>query len=101
MPRSSAAGYFTLDFVESLLIDAKEILKPGKEFSSKVLRAHKRIYNALLERNVKKVREEMARHIREVEKDLLAAHREKPIEELSFRQKGAKRESISIFSMRV
>ena len=92
---------FILDFVESLLIDAKEILKPGKEFSSKVLRAHKRIYNALLERNVKKVREEMVRHIREVEKDLLAAHQEKPIEELSFRQKGAKRESISIFSMRV
>ena len=92
---------FILDFVENLLIDTKEILKPGKEFSGKVLMAHKRFYNGLLERNVKKVREEMARHIREVEKDLLAAHREKPIEELSFRQKGAKRESISIFSMRV
>jgi hypothetical protein len=36
-----------------------------------------------------------------VEKDLLAAHQEKHIEELSFRQKGVKRESIPIFSMRV
>ncbi|OGP95728.1 MAG: hypothetical protein A2157_06135 [Deltaproteobacteria bacterium RBG_16_47_11] len=92
---------FILDFVESRLIDAKEILKPGKEFSSKALRAHKPIYNELLERNVKKVREEMVCHIREVERDLLAAHQEEPIEGLSFRQTGAKRESISIFSTRV
>jgi GntR family transcriptional repressor for pyruvate dehydrogenase complex len=90
---------FILDFVESLLIDAKEILKPGKEFSSKVLKAHKRIYNALLEKNVNKVREEMVRHIREVEKDLVSSHQEKP-EELNFRQRGVKRDSISIFSMR-
>ena len=68
---------FILDFVENLLIDTKGILKPGKEFSSKVLRAHKRIYNGLLERNVKKVHEEMVRHIREVERDLLTAHKEK------------------------
>jgi GntR family transcriptional repressor for pyruvate dehydrogenase complex len=91
---------FILDFVESLLIDAKEILKPGKEFSSKVLKAHKRIYNALLEKNVNKVREEMVRHIREVEKDLVGSHQEKA-EELNFRQRGVKRDSISIFSMRV
>ena len=39
---------FILDFVENLLIDTKEILRPGKEFSRKVLRAHKRIYNGLL-----------------------------------------------------
>jgi hypothetical protein len=43
---------FILDFVENLLIDTKAILKPGKEFSAKVLRAHKRIFNALLERNI-------------------------------------------------
>ena len=71
---------FILDFVENLLIDAKEILKPGKEFSGKVLRAHKCIDNGLLERNVKKVYEEMVRHIREVEKDLLAAHKERRVE---------------------
>jgi GntR family transcriptional repressor for pyruvate dehydrogenase complex len=92
---------FILDFVENLLIDMKTFLKPGKEFSIKVLRAHKRIYNALLERNVKKVHKEMVRHIREVEKDLLAAHKEKLIEEQKFDRIGKKQESIPIFSMRV
>ena len=92
---------FILDFVENLLIDTKEILKPGKEFSGKVLKAHKRIYAGLLERNVEKVHEEMVRHIREVEKDLLAAHKERRIEEEKFSHVGRKKESISIFSMRV
>jgi GntR family transcriptional repressor for pyruvate dehydrogenase complex len=91
---------FILDFVENLLIDAKEILKPGKGFSLKVLRAHKRIYNGLLERNVKKVHEEMVRHIREVEKELLTAHKERRIEEQKINQVGRKKEPISIFSMR-
>ncbi len=92
---------FILDFVENLLIDTKEILKPGKEFSGKVLRAHKRIYKGLLDRNVKKVHEEMVRHIREVEKDLLAAHRERAIERQKFDLIGRKKESVPIFSRRV
>ncbi len=92
---------FILDFVENLLIDTKAILKPGKEFSNKVLRAHKRIYNALLERNVKKVHEEMVRHIREVEKDLLSANKERGIEEQKFDRIEKKGGSIPIFSMRV
>jgi len=91
---------FILDFVDNLLIDAKALLKPGKEFSNKVLRAHKRIYSALLERNVKKVREEMVKHIREVEKDLLAAHKERRNEEQKYERIGRGKESISIFSMR-
>jgi len=91
---------FILDFVENLLIDTKEILKPGREFSNKVLKAHKRIYNGLLERNVEKVHEEMVRHIREVEKDLLAAHKERCIEEHKFDRIGRKKESFPIFSMR-
>jgi GntR family transcriptional repressor for pyruvate dehydrogenase complex len=91
---------FILDFVENLLIDTKAILKPGKEFSKKVLRAHKRIYNGLLERDVKKVHEEMIRHVREVEKDLLIARKAKRIEEQKFNQVGRKKEPISIFSMR-
>jgi GntR family transcriptional repressor for pyruvate dehydrogenase complex len=92
---------FILDFVENLLIDTKEILKPGKEFSGKVLRAHKRIYAGLLEKNVKKVHEEMVRHIWEVEKDLLAAHKELRAEEQKFDLIGKRRESVPIFSMRV
>jgi GntR family transcriptional repressor for pyruvate dehydrogenase complex len=92
---------FILDFVENLLIDTKEILEPGREFSGKVLRAHKRIYNALLERNVKRVHEEMVRHIREVEKDLIAAHRERRIEKQKFPRIGRQKESIPIFSRRV
>ena len=91
---------FILDFVENLLIDTKAILKPGKEFSSKVLKAHKRIYNALLEKNVKKVHEEMVRHIREVERDLLAAHKERRIEGQKFDRVNRKKESIPIFSRR-
>ena len=89
---------FILDFVENLLIDTKAILKPGKEFSRKVLRAHKRIYNGLLEKNVKRVREEMVRHIREVEKDLLAAHKKRLTDEQTFDRIGRKKESIPIFS---
>jgi GntR family transcriptional repressor for pyruvate dehydrogenase complex len=92
---------FILDFVENLLIDTKAILKPGREFSTKVLRAHKRIYKALLERNIKKVHQEMVRHIREVEKDLLAAHKERRTEEQKFDRIGRERESIPIFSRRV
>jgi GntR family transcriptional repressor for pyruvate dehydrogenase complex len=92
---------FILDFVENLLIDTKEILRPGKEFSAKVVRAHKRIYNGLLERNGKKVHEEMVRHIREVEKDLLAAHKERPIEKQRFNRIGRETESIPIFSRAV
>jgi len=91
---------FILDFVDNLLSDAKAMLKPGKEFSNKVLRAHKRIYSALLERNVKKVREEMVRHIREVEKDLLAAHKERRNEEQKYERISRGKESISILSMR-
>jgi len=43
----------------------------------------------------------MIRHIREVEKDLLAAHKERHIEEQKFDRIGRKRESIPIFSRRV
>jgi GntR family transcriptional repressor for pyruvate dehydrogenase complex len=92
---------FILDFVENLLIDTKAILKPGKDFSTKVLRAHKRIYKGLLERNLKKVHQEMVRHIREVEKDLLAGHKERLIGEQKFDRIGRKKESIPIFSRRV
>jgi len=71
---------FVLDFVENLLIDTKEILQPGKEFSQRVLSAHNRIYKALLEKNAKKTREEMIKHVKEVEKDLIAIQKDKRAE---------------------
>jgi hypothetical protein len=43
----------------------------------------------------------MVRHIREVEKELLTAHKERRIEEQKINQVGRKKEPISIFSMRV
>lgn len=77
---------FILDFVEDLLIDTKEILQPGKDFSKKVLNAHKRIYKALLARNSKKVKQEMIKHIKEVEKDLIAIQKEKGLEGPNFKR---------------
>lgn len=77
---------FILDFVENLLIDTKEILQPSKEFSKKVLSAHKRIYKALLEKDPKKASEEMIKHVREVEKDLIALQKERRMEELNLQR---------------
>jgi GntR family transcriptional regulator, transcriptional repressor for pyruvate dehydrogenase complex len=68
-----------LDFVENLLLDTKDILQPGKRFSLKVQRAHKRIYKALLNRDVRKTRAEMIKHVQEVEQDLLALQGERHI----------------------
>jgi len=89
---------FILDFVENLLIDTKEILQPSKEFSQKVLNAHKRIYKALSERDPKKAREEMIKHVREVAKDLMALQKKRGIEKIDL-QRVSKREHISLTSM--
>jgi GntR family transcriptional repressor for pyruvate dehydrogenase complex len=62
---------FILDFIINLLIDAKEVLQPEKGFYEKVLRAHKRIYKALLERDPQKAYQEMIKHVQEEEKDLI------------------------------
>jgi GntR family transcriptional regulator, transcriptional repressor for pyruvate dehydrogenase complex len=89
---------FILDFVENLLIDTKEILQPGKEFSQKVLNAHKRIYKALLERDHKKTREEMVKHVREVERDLIALQKKRHMGELNLHRVSEK-EPVSLISM--
>jgi GntR family transcriptional repressor for pyruvate dehydrogenase complex len=86
---------FILDFVENLLIDTKEILQPGKEFSLKVLNAHKRIYKALLEKNSKKVRQEMIKHVKEVERNLMAIQKERRAE-LNIRRLSKKGETLSL-----
>jgi GntR family transcriptional repressor for pyruvate dehydrogenase complex len=83
---------FILDFVENLLIDTKEILKPSKEFSKKVLNVHKRIYKALMERNVENARAEMIKHVRKVEKDLLSLQKERAMERLDLGRACTERE---------
>jgi DNA-binding FadR family transcriptional regulator len=62
---------FLRDFVGNVLINAREILSPGEDFSFKVLRSHKVIYNALVEGNSIKARKGMEKHVNEVRKDLL------------------------------
>jgi GntR family transcriptional repressor for pyruvate dehydrogenase complex len=88
---------FILDFVENLLIDIKEILNPSKEFSQKVLISHKRIYKALAERNPKKARKEMVKHIQEVAKDLMALQKKKYFGDLTFRYLHKSEKSFPIF----
>ncbi len=69
---------FILDFIINILIGMKENLRPSKEFYKRVLRAHKRIYEAILERNPQKARKEMVLHIQEEERDLLAIQKQPP-----------------------
>jgi len=85
---------FILDFVENLLIDTKEILQPSREFSKRVLNAHKRIYKALAERDPKKAREEMVKHVREVERDLLILQKERNISDLNIQRFGKREKPI-------
>jgi GntR family transcriptional repressor for pyruvate dehydrogenase complex len=89
---------FILDFVENLLIDTKEILQPSKDFSKKVLNAHKRIYKALCERNPKKAREEMIKHVQEVADDLITLKKKRGIKEIDL-QRVSKREPDSSSSI--
>jgi GntR family transcriptional regulator, transcriptional repressor for pyruvate dehydrogenase complex len=59
---------FLLDFVEHLLLDAKVILSPGREFSMTVLKAHERIYKALVDRDARRAKNAIIRDIKEVRK---------------------------------
>jgi GntR family transcriptional regulator, transcriptional repressor for pyruvate dehydrogenase complex len=68
---------FIVDFIEGLLIDTKNRLGAGYDFSIKVLNAHKRIYKALSRRDARGARIEMAKHVREVERNLLAIQKER------------------------
>jgi GntR family transcriptional repressor for pyruvate dehydrogenase complex len=70
---------FFVDLVHNLLADAKEILKPQFDFSLRVLRAHKKIYQALKAGNAVQARREMSKHLREVERDLLKIQEQKKI----------------------
>jgi GntR family transcriptional repressor for pyruvate dehydrogenase complex len=61
---------FLLDAVHHLLVDAKDTLQPSFEFSRKVLRAHQAICTALEKRDPDAARRQMARHLRDVDRDL-------------------------------
>jgi len=73
---------FILDFISNILIGMKEILKPKKDFYWKVLKAHKRIYKALSERDPKRAREEMIKHVCEEEDDLIEIQKRQSMEAL-------------------
>ncbi|MBU2054410.1 MAG: FadR family transcriptional regulator [Proteobacteria bacterium] len=76
---------FLLDYVETLLLDAKEILNPGRDFSKRVLEAHERIYKALVARDANQARNAIIQDIREVEEALLRIQKEKNMSELRLR----------------
>jgi GntR family transcriptional repressor for pyruvate dehydrogenase complex len=76
---------FLLDFVESLLLEAKKILKPGRDFSLNVIKAHERIYQALCERNATKAREAIIQDLKQVERSLMQLQKERNIPVLKLR----------------
>jgi GntR family transcriptional repressor for pyruvate dehydrogenase complex len=75
-----------IDIVENLLDGTKEVLQPDKTFSEKVLAAHKKITAALLQKDPDQTREEMVKHIREVEKDLILLQEARRNQDLPFKQ---------------
>jgi GntR family transcriptional repressor for pyruvate dehydrogenase complex len=79
---------FLLDFVESLLLDAKVILSPGRDFSLKVLKAHECIYRALLARDADGAKDAIVRDIMEVQKALLQFQEEKNLLALKMQAQG-------------
>jgi GntR family transcriptional repressor for pyruvate dehydrogenase complex len=85
---------FILDFISNILLDAKRVLKPRKEFYRKVFRAHKLIYKALLERDPRKAREAMIHHIQEEEEDLFALQKRKRVINFDL-ESDSKRKSLS------
>lgn len=64
------------DLVNSLLVDSKLHLRPGLDFSRRVLEAHERILVALQARDGERAAQEMLSHIEEVESGLLSLRAE-------------------------
>ena len=60
-----------LDFVESLLEDFKDLLKPDEKFSKSVIDSHIRIYDAIAGKDSKRAEKEMLDHVQEVEDYML------------------------------
>lgn len=66
----NAVLWVILDFVNNILADAKHKLKPGKDFSAKVIAAHERIIAAMVARDAEGAAKAMYDHILEVEEGL-------------------------------
>ena len=63
---------FILTFVEDLLQEAKDQLRPDKHFFQSVIEAHKKIVDALQNRDVERAWEEMYKDVSQVEEHLTA-----------------------------
>lgn len=63
---------FILTFVEDLLQDTKELLRPDKRFFQTVVEAHQRIVDALEKRDAKGAAEEMYKDVSRVEEYLIS-----------------------------
>lgn len=59
-----------VEFVESLMSEQKAMIKLNQAFLASVIAAHERIYDAILGRDAERAREEMYRHIVEVEQKM-------------------------------
>ena len=60
-----------LDFVNKLLVEFKFKVKPGPEFSRRVVEAHERVLEALRARDGEAAARAMYDHVAEVEAELL------------------------------
>jgi GntR family transcriptional repressor for pyruvate dehydrogenase complex len=76
---------FLLDYVETLLLDAKKILNTGRDFSMKVLKAHECIYKALVARDANGAKKAIIRDIKDVQKALLRIQKEKNMQGVKLR----------------
>lgn len=60
-----------VDFIESLMSDAKKLVNANKEMMLSILNAHEKIYKAIDNKDADLAQEEMRKHINEVEKYML------------------------------
>jgi GntR family transcriptional repressor for pyruvate dehydrogenase complex len=63
---------FILTFVEDLLQETKDRLRPDRRFFEKVIEAHKRIVDAMANRNAESAYEEMYKDVSQVEEYLIS-----------------------------
>ena len=86
--RASENPVFMLiqDFVNSLLTDIKQHLRPDLDFLEEVFSAHTRILEAIRAREPERVAAEMHRHVCEVERSLEEFQRQRN-DELEFRRR--------------